>query len=83
FTVGMQFLPPTDEGFFSINLELENGSALSETEKVVGAIENELKDEIIVDTYVSLIGSTQESSFQGTSKSNTAEMYIKLKPLGK
>lgn len=83
FTVGMQFLPPTDEGFFSINLELENGSALSETEKVVGTIENELKDEKIVDTYVTLIGSTQESSFQGTSKSNTAEMYIKLKPLGK
>ncbi len=83
FTVGMQFLPPTDEGFFSINLELENGSALSETGKVVETIESELKDEKIVDTYVSLIGSTQESSFQGTSKSNTAEMYIKLKPLDK
>ncbi|MBD8005684.1 efflux RND transporter permease subunit [Bacillus norwichensis] len=83
FTVGMQFLPPTDEGFFSINLELENGSSLSETGKVVEAIESELKDEKIVDTFVSLIGSTQESSFQGTSKSNTAEMYIKLKPLDK
>ncbi len=83
FTVGMQFLPPTDEGFFSINLELENGSSLSETGKVVEAIESELKDEKIVDTFVSLIGSTQESSFQGTSKSNTAEMYIKLKPLNK
>lgn len=83
FTVGMQFLPPTDEGFLSINLELENGSSLSETGKVVEAIESELKDEKIVDTFVSLIGSTQESSFQGTSKSNTAEMYIKLKPLDK
>ncbi|RST75306.1 efflux RND transporter permease subunit [Siminovitchia acidinfaciens] len=81
FTVGMQFLPPTDEGFFSIKLELENGSALSETGKVVEAIESDLKDESVVDTYVSLIGSTQESSFQGTSKSNTAEIYIKLKPL--
>lgn len=81
FTVGMQFLPPTDEGFFSIRVDLDNGSALSETEKVVGAIESELKDKNIVDTYVSLIGSTQEASFQGNSKSNTAEVYVKLKPL--
>lgn len=81
FTVGMQFLPPTDEGFFSINLELENGTALTETEKAVEAIESELKDETIVDTYVGLIGSTQEASFQGGSKSNMAEVYIKLKPL--
>ncbi|HEY4552277.1 MAG TPA: efflux RND transporter permease subunit [Bacillaceae bacterium] len=80
-TVGMQFLPPTDEGFFSINVKLENGAALSETEKVVDALEKEIQKEKIVDVYVSLIGSTQESSFQGNGKPNTAELYIKLKPL--
>ncbi|MFD1705704.1 efflux RND transporter permease subunit [Siminovitchia sediminis] len=81
FTVGMQFLPPTDEGFFSISLELEDGTALTETEKAVEVIEHELKEETSVDAYVSLIGSTQELTFQGGSKSNTAEVYVKMKPL--
>ncbi|ONK25300.1 MFS transporter [Bacillus sp. VT-16-64] len=80
-TVGMQFLPPTDEGFFSMNVELENGAALSETEKVVKLIEDRLKDDKAVNTYVSLIGSTQEASFQGSSKANTAEIYVKMQSL--
>nr|WP_280518503.1 efflux RND transporter permease subunit [Lederbergia wuyishanensis] len=80
-TVGMQFLPPTDEGFFSINVKLQNGAALSETEKVISVMENELKKEKDVDVYVSLIGTTQESTFQGGGRANTAEVYVKLKPL--
>ncbi|MFS0644616.1 efflux RND transporter permease subunit [Siminovitchia sp. 179-K 8D1 HS] len=80
-TVGMQFLPPTDEGYFSIRVELENGAARSETEKMAEIIENRLKDDEVVSTYVSLIGTTQEASFQGTSNPNTAEMYVKLQPL--
>ncbi|MBS4217960.1 efflux RND transporter permease subunit [Bacillus sp. FJAT-49711] len=80
-TVGMQFLPPTDEGFFSVNIKLEDGAALSETEKVITVMENELKKEKDVDVYVSLIGSTQESTFQGGGMANSAEVYVKLKPL--
>ncbi|MBS4198737.1 efflux RND transporter permease subunit [Bacillus sp. FJAT-49732] len=80
-TVGMQFLPPTDEGFFSVNVKLENGAALSETEKFISIIENELKKEKDVDVYVSLIGSTQESTFQGGGSANSAEVYVKLIPL--
>lgn len=82
-TVGMQFLPPTDEGFFSVNVDLENGAALSQTEKVIKAMEDELKTEKDVDVYVSLIGSTQESAFQGNGRSNTAEVYVKLKSLAR
>ncbi|MCR2820932.1 efflux RND transporter permease subunit [Lederbergia panacisoli] len=80
-TVGTQFLPPTDEGFFSVNVKLENGASLSETEKVISVMENELKTEKDVDVYVSLIGSTQESTFQGGGMANSAEVYVKLKPL--
>ncbi|MBS4177328.1 efflux RND transporter permease subunit [Lederbergia citrea] len=80
-TVGMQFLPPTDEGFFSINVKLENGAAITETEKVIHAMEEKLKVEKDVDAYVSLIGSTQEATFQGNGMANTAEIYVKLRPL--
>ncbi|WP_100330718.1 efflux RND transporter permease subunit [Bacillus xiapuensis] len=82
-TVGAQFLPPTDEGFFNIRLEVENGTSLKETNRAVRAMEKELAEEKDVDVYVSLVGSTQEDSFRGTGSSNVAELYVKLDPLEK
>ncbi len=77
-SVGTQFLPPTDEGFFSIGVQLENGAALTETDKVVNVIEKQLKKNKDVDVYVSLVGSTQEEAFQGKGKVNAAEIYVRL-----
>lgn len=82
-TVGTQFLPSTDEGFFSVRIKLENGAALTETEKVVAALEDQLKKEQEVDTFVSLIGTTQEGTFRGTMNANEGELYIKMKELEK
>lgn len=80
-TVGTQFIPSTDEGFVTVRLKLEHGTALSETEKVVAALEEEIKSNEAVETYVSLIGTTQEGMFRGTSNGNLAELYIKMKDL--
>lgn len=80
-TVGTQFIPATDEGFFSIRVNLENGSALTETEKVLASIEEALKDEEDVDVYVSLVGTTQEASFRGTTNANVGEVYVKMDDL--
>ncbi|RIW30177.1 efflux RND transporter permease subunit [Bacillus salacetis] len=80
-TVGTQFLPATDEGFFSMNVKLENGSSLEETNSVVQAIEEELGKEEAIDVYVSLTGTNQEQSFRGQSNRNIAEIYVKLDPL--
>ena len=79
--VGAVFLPNTDEGFFTIDVELENGTALSATSEVVDSIEKELEEEEAVDLYVSLVGSTQEESFRGSGSTNIAEIYVKLKEL--
>ncbi|MGD6817466.1 efflux RND transporter permease subunit [Metabacillus sp. 84] len=76
--VGAVFLPNTDEGFFTIRTELDNGTSLAETEKVVDAIESSLSENEAVDVTVSLIGTTQEESFRGTNSSNIAETYVKL-----
>ncbi|WP_083978771.1 efflux RND transporter permease subunit [Bacillus alveayuensis] len=81
--VGAVFLPSTDEGYFTIDIALENGTAISETEKVINNIEQVLEDEDDVDVYVSLIGSTQEESFRGTTKSNIAQIYVKMVALEK
>ncbi|WP_155592079.1 efflux RND transporter permease subunit [Lysinibacillus cavernae] len=79
--IGTEFLPPTDEGFTSINVNLETGVAVSETEKVVKKIEDRLKQEKDVDVYVSLIGGTQQTQARGQTSPNQAEMYVKLVPL--
>ncbi|WP_064092321.1 efflux RND transporter permease subunit [Rossellomorea aquimaris] len=80
-TVGTQFLPATDEGFFNMKVELENGASVDETNKVVKEIEDQLKEETDVDVFVSLVGTTQEESFRGNEKGNIAEIYVKMKPL--
>ncbi|WP_273131193.1 efflux RND transporter permease subunit [Metabacillus sp. HB246100] len=79
--VGSVFLPNTDEGFFTIDVELENGTSLEETSKVVDALEQELEDENDVELYVSLIGSTQEQSFRGSGSTNIAEIYVKMEEI--
>ena len=76
--VGTEFMPSADEGFFTINVELENGTALSETEKVVSAIEQRLKDVEEINVFVSFIGSTQQNSFGGGIQGNTAEITVNL-----
>jgi hydrophobic/amphiphilic exporter-1 (mainly G- bacteria), HAE1 family len=80
-TVGTQFLPSTDEGFFNMRVELENGTSLEETNNVVASIEDQLDKEKDVDVYVSLVGTTQEESFRGSGSANIAEIYVKMKPL--
>lgn len=79
--VGTEFLPATDEGFVSVSVELENGASRSATDAVVNQIEEELKKEEDIDVYVSLIGTTQQGQSQGTSATNTAEIYVKMIPL--
>ncbi|WP_433595922.1 efflux RND transporter permease subunit [Lysinibacillus xylanilyticus] len=79
--MGTEFLPPTDEGFASVSVNLEKGVAVSETEKVVAKIEKRLKQEKDVDVYVSLIGGTQQSQARGQTSANQAELYVKLVPL--
>lgn len=81
FKVGTEFLPATDEGFFSISIKMPNGSSLSSTNEVVKRIESRLKEEKEIEVYVSLIGGTQQSMAQGGSESDRAEMYVKLVPL--
>ncbi|MHA6258517.1 efflux RND transporter permease subunit [Sporosarcina sp. CAU 1771] len=79
--VGTEFLPATDEGFVSISVNLPNGSSKTATNDVVKQIEEELKKQDDVEVYVSLVGGTQESLAQESSKANVAELYVKLVPL--
>lgn len=79
--VGTEFLPATDEGFFTVRIDMEAGTNLQETDRVVKSIENVLEDVEEIDVYVSLVGSTQENSARGSVSTNIAEISVKLAPL--
>ena len=79
--VGTEFLPATDEGFVSIDVNLPDGASLEATDRVIRKIEDRLRDEKDVDVYVSLTGGTQQGLAQGTGEADRGELYVKLKPL--
>ncbi|WP_083270859.1 efflux RND transporter permease subunit [Bacillus marinisedimentorum] len=83
YTVGTQFLPTVDEGFFTITVTEENGTSLEETDNTISAIENILDGKEEISEYVSLVGTTQNDSFSGTGSSSKAEIYVKMVDIDK
>lgn len=81
YRTGTEFLPPTDEGFVTVDVSLDRGVTVEETKKVVREIEDYLKKQDVVDVYVSLVGSTQQMQSRGQTSANQAEISVKLLPL--
>lgn len=78
YKTGTEFLPPTDEGFVSLSVELPNSATVEKTEQIVSEIEDMAKDYEEVDVVVSLIGGNQQSLSRGTSEQNEGEISVKL-----
>ncbi len=78
-TVGTEFMPVTDEGYFTINVKLEPGSSLKKTNDVVSTIETSLEKYNEIEDYVSTIGNPGgEGAFGGTKGNNTAQIYVNM-----
>ncbi|MDZ5712953.1 efflux RND transporter permease subunit [Jeotgalibacillus haloalkalitolerans] len=80
-SVGTQFLPATDEGFFDISVSLENGTALEETEAVISAIEDELRQEGSIEVYLSQAGSSGQGGIDNSPDGSSGNIFVKMKPL--
>ncbi|UCZ52057.1 efflux RND transporter permease subunit [Bacillus shivajii] len=81
-TVGTEFLPASDEGFFSIEVEMERGTPLEQTYEQVERIEEVLDEEAVIRDYMSVTGSAgQEASVLGTSSSHEASVFVTMVPL--
>lgn len=78
--VGAEFFPTTDEGQFTVNISLPDGSELENTNEMVIEIEDSLKNIEEIDTIFATIGSTG-GAFSLNSSSNTAVVYVMLKDL--
>ena len=81
YKTGTEFIPPTDEGYVNVEVDLPSGTSIAVTEQVVSEIEERINEEPEVDALISLIGGDQQSLSRGTSNSNKAQLYVKLVPL--
>lgn len=82
-TVGTQFLPATDEGFFTIKIKHEHGTPLNVTEETVAKIEDVLADERDIEDYLSLIGSSSQQGPGSAALENEAEIFVSMIDLDK
>lgn len=81
YKTGTEFIPATDEGYVTVEVDLPRGTSLEVTERVVSEIEERINKESEVEALISLIGGDQQSLSRGTSSSNKAQLYVKLVPL--
>ncbi|KGA97272.1 cation transporter [Alkalihalobacillus alcalophilus ATCC 27647 = CGMCC 1.3604] len=75
-TVGVEFLPDSDQGSFTIDIEMENGTSLARTQEAVEAVEEILNDHNEVANYVSTTGATAES--MGGGSSHQAQIQVSM-----
>lgn len=79
--VGMEFIPKMDGGELAINVEMDKGMVLEETDQVVQEIEsvlNEMDDE--VETVFSSVGAQGNQMSTSTSTPEMAQIRVMLVP---
>ncbi|AZO94266.1 efflux RND transporter permease subunit [Halocella sp. SP3-1] len=64
--VGFEFFPAFDQGEFTINLEMPNGTVLEKTNQVIKQIEKEVKKISEVETYYATVGTTSSNTISGS-----------------
>ncbi len=79
-SVGAEYFPATDEGQFSIGVNLPIGAELEETHAVITEIENKLENIEEVNMIVSNVGSSGTFNF-GSGSTNRGTIDGILKPL--
>ncbi|SKC83191.1 efflux RND transporter permease subunit [Maledivibacter halophilus] len=78
--VGAEFFPETDEGQFTVNISLPEGSDLKNTKAIVLEVEENLRNIEEIETVFSISGSTANSFGSGSSP-NIGSVHVVLKDL--
>ena len=80
-TLKAEFMPATDQGMVMISAELETGSNLQATDKVMQQVEEIITALPEVETSFVTIGGGSEGQFLGVSESHRAEAILTLTPM--
>lgn len=81
--VGSEFLPPMDQGQFSVNIELPKGTVYTKTAEITNKVENIIETIPEVDTIYTTVGSNALASMVGelaNSATNTGSINVTLVP---
>lgn len=79
--IGAEFIPESDGGQASVSVTLPPATKLEETLEVTRQLEDILLSFPEVDMVGSSVGSAPNAGVTGLTSSNTATMYVMLKPL--
>ena len=77
-TVGTELIPDSDQGSFTIEVEMEPGTSLERTQEAVESIESVLDDYREIENYVSSAGSGDNQAMGGNQSSYTADITVSL-----
>lgn len=77
WSVGSEFLPPTDEGIFVAEVEMPEGTGLAKTEEVTKKIEKVLADEKDVADFQASIGDKRNQGLRQGGR-NTAQIFVRV-----
>ncbi len=76
--IGGEFMANTDQGRFTVKLELPPGTPLNQTDQVVHQLEQRLEKIPEIDTYFSMVG-VGGSTVAASSSANEAKINVNLK----
>lgn len=81
FTLGAEFMPPSDAGQLTVNVTLPDGAELKESDAVIAEIEEKIEGISEVKTVFTQVGSSGGFSIQGSSIGNKGSISVQLVPL--
>ena len=76
--LGSEFMPESDQGSFSISVEMPSGSAMHETDAVLNKIEEIAGKEPEVQSLYTALGQSESGEFSSTSGVNLGVVVIQL-----
>ncbi|ERN53415.1 efflux RND transporter permease subunit [Alkalihalophilus marmarensis] len=79
--VGTELIPDSDQGTFTVDVELEQGTTVDRTQDTVNAIEDVLSDYREISDFVSTAGSSDQNVMSGNSGSHQAQIFVNMAPL--
>ncbi|WP_342388286.1 efflux RND transporter permease subunit [Salinicoccus bachuensis] len=81
YRTGLIFLPETDEGFFSANIDMTAGTNLETTEQAVGEMESYLSSIEDIDVYLSMAGVSSNGGIMSSADTSEGAIYVTTVPM--
>ncbi|WP_100372991.1 efflux RND transporter permease subunit [Bacillus sp. FJAT-45037] len=78
--VGTELIPDSDQGNFTVDIALEQGTTVERTQETVEAVEDMLGDYREIADYVSSAGSSDQNAMMGNSGDHQAQIFVAMVP---